>query len=223
MKKTIALILIACTTASFAEDLSQLYEKAYYLETAKGQPAQALEIYRRIAVTKATKKNREVLVKTLERMLALYKGHDRAQLSKNAQTALAHLDDCEKEEITPPVGFIGSAELRRYWENVPELKVLRQQFIRDDDAFGEVLKTDDGYRKAREAYDRTSGASQDRALKKLYAAKNTACHRLKDTNAYIEAMNQREESLRTCNIETIRYIIQDYEKRGKTISIDWID
>ena len=70
-RASIALLLCICT-ASFADDLSQLYEKAYFLETAKGQTEEALEIYRGIAATKATDENRTVITKTLKRMLEIY-------------------------------------------------------------------------------------------------------------------------------------------------------
>ncbi len=71
MKKRIAALLLIAVSAS-AQDLQQLYEKAYFLETAKGQTEEALDIYREIASTKATDENRATILKTLERMLTLY-------------------------------------------------------------------------------------------------------------------------------------------------------
>ena len=47
--------LLAITQICAADDLQQRYEKAYYLETAKGQTEEALEIYREIASTPSGK------------------------------------------------------------------------------------------------------------------------------------------------------------------------
>ncbi|MDF7798379.1 right-handed parallel beta-helix repeat-containing protein [Pontiellaceae bacterium B1224] len=54
-----------------ASDLSQKYEKAYFLETAKGQTEEALDIYREIAATPATDENRQTIIQSLKRMLAI--------------------------------------------------------------------------------------------------------------------------------------------------------
>uniref|UniRef100_UPI0035644A2B NosD domain-containing protein n=1 Tax=Pontiella sp. TaxID=2837462 RepID=UPI0035644A2B len=66
------LAMLFLNAASFADNLSQAYEKAYFLETAKGQTEEALEIYRQIAATDATDENRTVITKTLKRMLEIY-------------------------------------------------------------------------------------------------------------------------------------------------------
>jgi hypothetical protein len=72
MNIRLILPLLLITSIAFADDLSQLYEKAYFLETAKGQTEEALTIYRQIAATEATDENHAVVTKTLKRMLAIY-------------------------------------------------------------------------------------------------------------------------------------------------------
>ena len=72
MKKTIIALLLSAVSLTFAEDLAQLYEKAYFLETAKGQSEEAMGIYRKIAATKPTDENHTVITKTLKRLLEIY-------------------------------------------------------------------------------------------------------------------------------------------------------
>ena len=80
MKKTLIALLMITTTAALADNLTQLYEKAYFLETAKGQTEQALEIYREIAATKATDENQETICRALGRMQSLYGNTERSPL-----------------------------------------------------------------------------------------------------------------------------------------------
>ncbi|VGO15937.1 hypothetical protein PDESU_04526 [Pontiella desulfatans] len=75
-----ALLPLLISSFAQADDLSQLYEKAYFLETAKGQTEQALVLYRRIAATKATDENRATILNTLDRMRFLYSVEDHTPL-----------------------------------------------------------------------------------------------------------------------------------------------
>ena len=71
MNRIIPILLLVLSTSTFAGDLSQLYEKAYFLETAKGDTEEALEIYRQIVSSDATDENQSIIIQSLERMLAL--------------------------------------------------------------------------------------------------------------------------------------------------------
>lgn len=74
MKTVVISLLLAIATNTLADDdLSQLYEKAYFLETAKGQTEEALEIYKQIVSSDATDENRSIIIQSLERMLELHK------------------------------------------------------------------------------------------------------------------------------------------------------
>jgi hypothetical protein len=88
MKRTIIALLIIGATAAYAKDLTQLYEKAYFLETAKGEQESALKIYRDIAGTAVTDENRSVIINTLNRMLHIYSG----PTGDDLQTELARLN-----------------------------------------------------------------------------------------------------------------------------------
>jgi len=71
-KLLLSLLTSLCLySAAFADNLSQRYEKAYFLETAKGQTEEALEIYRQIVATEATDDNRLAVIQALKRMLVL--------------------------------------------------------------------------------------------------------------------------------------------------------
>lgn len=72
MKTSLAFLMLIIAATAAAQDLTQLYEKAYFLETAKGQTEEALDIYRQIATTKATDENRTVILKALNRLQYQY-------------------------------------------------------------------------------------------------------------------------------------------------------
>ncbi len=55
-----------------ANELQQKYEKAYYLETAKGQTEEALALYKQIAVKEVTDENRETVIRALNRLQNIY-------------------------------------------------------------------------------------------------------------------------------------------------------
>ena len=80
MKKTLTALLALTASLAFANDLSQAYEKAYFLETAKGQTEEALDIYRKIASIKATDENTETICKALNRMQFIYNSHNSSKL-----------------------------------------------------------------------------------------------------------------------------------------------
>jgi hypothetical protein len=88
MKTTLITLLLVAAVSAPAGDLAQLYEKAYFLETARGDPEAALAIYRKIAATEVTDDNRMVVINTLDRMRQIYTGHPEA----NLQTQLAALN-----------------------------------------------------------------------------------------------------------------------------------
>jgi len=93
MKLKSIVIALTVATGALAEDLSQLFEKAYYLDTGKGQQKKALEIYREIAATEVTPENKATVIKALKRLLALYDTATAAAL----KTALQQMNlDFEK-------------------------------------------------------------------------------------------------------------------------------
>lgn len=71
MKGIIAILLIAAATTSFANDLSQVYEKAYFLETAKGQTAEAIQLYNHIVTAAEADEQPQPVIHSLERLLLL--------------------------------------------------------------------------------------------------------------------------------------------------------
>jgi hypothetical protein len=73
MKKTLIAVLLSAAASAFAATIEELYEKAYFLETARGQTEPALEIYRKIAATKPTDETREVTLKALDRLQTSYR------------------------------------------------------------------------------------------------------------------------------------------------------
>jgi hypothetical protein len=146
-----------------------------------------------------------------------------AASKKNYKVAREYLAECEDSNTVPPVGFLGSKVVQKYWDNIPELKKVREQFIQDDEAFGEELKKDEEYSEAYENYEKSTGSSQSRALKELSKAKGHAYSRLGNDTGFKKALSQRQKSLSICNIKTLEYIISDYEKKNQPFPIDWIE
>ena len=59
--------------------------------------------------------------------------------------------------------------------------------------------------------------------KELSQTKHKVFHRLmNESEAYRLAREKRDEALFTSNIETLVYIINDYEEQGKEFPVDWI-
>ncbi|WP_372846140.1 hypothetical protein [Pontiella sp.] len=67
------LAMLFLNAASFADNLRQAYEKAYFLETAKGQTKEALEIYREILQQEPTEENREQLCQAANRLVEYHR------------------------------------------------------------------------------------------------------------------------------------------------------
>ncbi|VGO15940.1 Poly(beta-D-mannuronate) C5 epimerase [Pontiella desulfatans] len=63
------LVALSLSTTGLANDLLQKYEKAYYLETAKGKAKEAAAIYSAIADEEPTDANQEAIKKSLLRLL----------------------------------------------------------------------------------------------------------------------------------------------------------
>jgi hypothetical protein len=72
MKNIMIAFLLTTASISLGQNLEEKYEKAYYQETVKGNRAEALAVYRKIAAEEPNDENREVVIKALNRMLILY-------------------------------------------------------------------------------------------------------------------------------------------------------
>ncbi|RKX37241.1 MAG: hypothetical protein DRP64_17510 [Verrucomicrobia bacterium] len=91
MKCCVLILALILAVASLGDDLSQLYEKAYFLETAKGQTEEALTIYREIAATEATAENKVTIRKTLTRMQLLYGPDDPSSIQRQRFAPVLHV------------------------------------------------------------------------------------------------------------------------------------
>jgi tetratricopeptide (TPR) repeat protein len=141
MKKALILLLLA-VSASFAEDLSLLYEKAYFLETAKGQTEEALEIYRQIAAIEATSENHEIVSKTLARMLQIYAALNRTESTREdrLEKAIAlnaigqsHQAEAMLLELSQPVGTLRTDNTQEHSFHMTILDTLLEIAVAEDD------------------------------------------------------------------------------------------
>ena len=71
-RRVTGIIVLFTALLCNANNLQQQYEKAYFLETAKGQTEEALKIYRKIAATEATDENRETILLALSKLQQYY-------------------------------------------------------------------------------------------------------------------------------------------------------
>ncbi|RKX43082.1 MAG: hypothetical protein DRP64_08730, partial [Verrucomicrobia bacterium] len=201
-----------------AEELDQLYEKAYFLETAKGQTKEAFETYRKIIATKATYGTSPIIVKALEQMLDYYSDPIHNPLKRNVQIAKTYLEFCRETKDSP--GIYALHDALTYQKNVPELRALQELSKIRDDAITEILKKDDAFKKALAQY--VDSPTRD-TEKKLYQAKNNAREHFKNNKDYLAARMKSAESVLIRNTRLLEYIINDYEKQNKLFPIDWIE
>lgn len=133
-----------------------------------------------------------------------------------------YLEECEDLERIPPIGHMGPKTIQQYWDTVPKLTKLREQFIEHDEALSAALKKDDDYKAACDRYENAKGSERSAALKEFNQAKSNAYSRFRGKSSFERVLKRRQESLLACNLETLEYIIDDYEKQGKPFPIDWI-
>lgn len=145
-----------------------------------------------------------------------------AKKETNYEIARDYLEECEDLDRIPSIGHIGQKTVQHYWDTVPKLTKLREQFIEDNEALSVALKKDDVYRAAYDRYENAKGNERKAALKEFNKAKNEAYARFRGKSSFERILKKRQESLLECNLETLEYIIDDYEKQGKPFPVDWI-
>ncbi len=84
----VVVCLLAIAQVCAADDLQQRYEKAYYLETAKGQPTKAAEIYNSIIDEEVTDQNRETIKKSLLQLLHIATKQKQTETIRECQEKL---------------------------------------------------------------------------------------------------------------------------------------
>nr|MDA3833812.1 hypothetical protein [Spirochaetales bacterium] len=166
---------------SVAEELDQLYEQAFFLETAKGQRQDALRLYRQIINTKASNGTHPVIAKTLRRMLVIYEDPDADPLKESIRFARDHLTKCKELHLLS--GVFAIPEAHRTMKSVPELSALDDLCDIYDQAMKDVLKRDEKYRSASEKIDLglISNAEYSDAL-------HSARRKYENTPEYISAL-----------------------------------
>lgn len=109
MKKGIAIVCaMVLAQICLADGLQQKYEKAYYLETAKGQTSKAAAIYKSIIDEEVTDQNRETIRKSLLQLLgiATLREHEptiqecQEKLLRETDTSLQQLIDIAQPDTT---------------------------------------------------------------------------------------------------------------------------
>ena len=87
-----------------AEDLMQQYEKAYYLETAKGRTKEAAAVYQKIAEADANAGNQEAIKKSLLRLLHISTKRKHAPTIRDCQEKLLSKTGITIQELIEQAG-----------------------------------------------------------------------------------------------------------------------
>lgn len=126
----------------------------------------------------------------------------------------------EERKITPAIGNFGWSEIKLYWKEVPELNKLRNDFEVSDTNFVEFINEKDERIKASLDNAKLQGLTKEEwaLLKKVVYSSVRA----EFPEEYDFFVNERASKLRTCNIKTLEYIINDYEQNEKLFPISWI-
>lgn len=153
--------------------------------------------------------------------LGLTDEEQQAKESKDSiKIAKRFLKECKKEEVTVPLGGLGWEEVRTYWAKVPALKKLREEFEEAEEALKETMMDDEVYAALKK---RMEGPDRAEAVKEYNSTKGEIFRRMdRSSSAYRRARKIREEALFESNIETLEYIINDYESKGWVIPTEWM-
>lgn len=203
-----------------AEELDQLYEKAYFLETAKGQTKEAFETYRKIIATKATYGTSPIIVKALEQMLAYYSAPENDPITKSYHLARAYLEYCKQRNRSPGL-LLNRQKIKHLTQTVPELKTLQELVNLHNHAIKEIMEEDAGFRMAHKQY--TEGKIDGLEMDKTdYALRSRLYNDVKDPE-FIRATSMHHKSGAILRIRTFEYLINDYEKQGKPFPVNLIE
>ena len=101
MMKTGTLLIAGILAAQLctANELQQKYEKAYYLETAKGQAKQAAALYRAISEAEPTEKNKPAIKQSLLRLLHMATVRKHESTIKDCHEKLLQKTDATIQEL----------------------------------------------------------------------------------------------------------------------------
>jgi len=137
-KMKILLITLCAVSASWAADTAQVYQKARFLDEAKGKTGEAVGLYRQVAAAEVTDKNRAVVIKSLTRLLEIYQSKEVKPNDLNAYLAKLNLD-FEKGQVGP------SSKLPKYWFGGGEgyLRTVEQRQDKLNDSCGKITRTGD--------------------------------------------------------------------------------
>ena len=146
-------------------------------------------------------------------------------IRKDIVIAHEYLKDCKENKAIIPIGKIKDVE--KYWETVPELKKVRQQFLAANEDLGKELSKDEEHRTLMKEVNKEVNKEKDVNLYKagkIYSSKKNKIYaRLhKESKEYRDAREKRQEALRQCNIATFEYIINEYESNGEPFPIEWV-
>lgn len=146
-----------------------------------------------------------------------------AWLVPDVNPARLYLKRCKVMGSVVPLGKLGWDVVHDYWRTVPELHELRIQFEKADSAVMDLLRQDPELRTAGEKFETTEGPEREKMARNLAGIQDRVVARLlEESETFREAGRRREKSLFSCNIQTMEYIINDYEKRGVPLPGDWM-
>lgn len=139
----------------------------------------------------------------------------------NHEIALKYIEYHKRERKAIPIGKFGFKEVRLYWQTIPELKKYRSQFEDANDKLREFIVS------KYYSYEIASNKLKNKeiSLKEYNAIKCDVFQKLTKNypNEYLPLREDRDDKLQQCNIKTLEYILDDYNKKMRLFPVDWID
>jgi hypothetical protein len=109
--QSILIALLASTGLCYSGDLQQQYEKAYFLETARGQAKQAVAIYKSISEAEPTEENKETIKLSLMRMLAMAVKYKNEEVIRECHAKLLQRTGATIQELVEATAAGGTVHI----------------------------------------------------------------------------------------------------------------
>jgi hypothetical protein len=121
------------------------------------------------------------------------------------------------------LGLLGWSKVEEYWNRVPELQALRDEFDQAGEARENELMKDAEYRAAYDEYQDSTGSHYNREnYDKFDKICSSVRSRLMQNEEFKQINKAWRDTLFASNIQTLEYIINDYEKKSEEFPVDWI-
>ena len=143
--------------------------------------------------------------------------------TKNHIIAKEFVYYCYRYGLPPPIHLFKEKNIDEYWKKMPELKLLREEYLELKNTYNEILTNDEAYRLA---YVKWLSTPSDRSrYAQLYLNKSyeTTTNRLLRSNQEFKKISiELKQAKLDYNILTLEQIIEEYKKNDEIFPVEWI-